>query len=256
MQSSTLALMIAHGEIPMVDHAIFADTGAEPASVMRWLDWLEEKLPFPVHRVMHKEGIDVNIRAAAAGGRFVSAPFFTESDRAGGGTLRRQCTREYKIDPITKKLRELVGLVPRQRAPREPVVTQLIGISWDEVQRMKPNREPWITNEWPLIDRQYTRGHCLDWMTAHKYPMPPRSACYFCPYKSNHEWKRLRDDEPQEWDKAVALDQMIRQGLGKTDEKIYLHRDLKPLAEVDLRTAEDFGQVDAFGNECEGMCGV
>ena len=35
VQSSTLALMIAHGELPMVDHAIFADTGAEPAGVYR-----------------------------------------------------------------------------------------------------------------------------------------------------------------------------------------------------------------------------
>ena len=52
MQSSTLALMAAAGEItPMPKCAIFADTQAEPASVYRWLDWLEKQLPFPVHRV-------------------------------------------------------------------------------------------------------------------------------------------------------------------------------------------------------------
>lgn len=52
VQSSTMALMAAHGEItPMPDCAIFADTQAEPKSVYTWLDWLEKQLPFPVHRV-------------------------------------------------------------------------------------------------------------------------------------------------------------------------------------------------------------
>ena len=52
VQSSTMALMAARGLItPMPDAAIFADTQDEPASVYRWLDWLEKQLPFPVNRV-------------------------------------------------------------------------------------------------------------------------------------------------------------------------------------------------------------
>lgn len=51
VRSSILALMAAAGEIsPMPTVAIFADTQAEPASVYRWLDWLEKQLPFPVVR--------------------------------------------------------------------------------------------------------------------------------------------------------------------------------------------------------------
>ena len=52
VQSTTMALMAAHGDItPMPDCAIFADTGAEPLAIYQHLDWLETKLPFPVHRV-------------------------------------------------------------------------------------------------------------------------------------------------------------------------------------------------------------
>ena len=52
VQSSTMALMAAAGELtPMPEAAIFADTGSEPATVYRWLDYLEKKLPFPVCRV-------------------------------------------------------------------------------------------------------------------------------------------------------------------------------------------------------------
>jgi hypothetical protein len=31
---------------------------------------------------------------------------------------------------------------------------------------------------------------------------------------------------------------------------------VKASSVVDLSTAEDYGQIDMFNNECEGMCGV
>ena len=115
-----LALMFATGELsPMPDCAIFSDTGAEPRAVYEWLDWLEAQLPFPVYRIMKAEGLRQNIIDSIAGARFAGAPFFTESQSSDGGQLRRQCTREFKVEPITKKLRELVGLKYRERAPRD-----------------------------------------------------------------------------------------------------------------------------------------
>ena len=40
VQSSTLALMIEKGEIPMVEAAIFADTGGNPRSYTNgWIGW-------------------------------------------------------------------------------------------------------------------------------------------------------------------------------------------------------------------------
>src|SRR5689334_16486787 len=63
VQSSTMALMAAHGEItPMPDCAIFADTQAEPKTVYTWLDWLEPRLPFPVYRVTEGNLADDSVR--------------------------------------------------------------------------------------------------------------------------------------------------------------------------------------------------
>jgi hypothetical protein len=256
VQSSTLALMIAHGEVPMVDAAIFADTGAEPKGVYDWLDWLESKLPFPVHRVMHKDGLLENIKESTKGGRFAGAPFYTESQTSAGGTLRRQCTREFKVEPITQKLRQLCGLKKGERAGKAVRVVQYLGISWDEVQRMKPSREAWIRHEWPLIDLRMTRTHCLQWMAAKGYPLPVKSACTFCPYHNDALWRDMKLNDQPSWEQAVEVDRMIRSGVRGTSQKLYLHRSMKPLEEVDFRNAEDFGQIDAFGNECEGMCGV
>ncbi len=51
VQSSTMALLAAHGEIgPMPDFAVFADTQDELPEVYQWLDWLEKQLPFRVVR--------------------------------------------------------------------------------------------------------------------------------------------------------------------------------------------------------------
>ncbi len=257
VQSSTMALMAAHGEItPMPDCAIFADTGAEPEGVYKWLDWLETQLPFPVHRIMHKDGLRENIIQSIAGARFAGAPFFTESNGSTGGMLRRQCTREFKVEPIKQKVRQLLGLAKGERAGKEVLVLQWIGISTDEAQRMKPTQDVWIKNVWPLIDKDMSRTDCLDWMKAKNYPMPTKSACTFCPYHDDALWREMKNTDPVSFADAVEIDVMIRNGVRGTTQKLYLHRSLKPLSDVDFRTAEDAGQQSMFNNECEGMCGV
>lgn len=254
VQSSTLALMAAHGQVtPMPDAAVFADTRAEPASVYDWLDWLETKLPFPVSRVSFKDGLTANLERAASGDSRVAIPAFAAAPD-GAAPLMRNCTQDYKVLPIRREVRRLLGFRPRQRITK--TVEQWIGISLDEVQRMKPARDAWIAHRWPLIEMRMTRGDCLTWMRRHGYPEPPRSACVYCPFHSDAEWRRLRYDEPDAWAEAVRVDDLIRTGMRGTKYPIYLHRSLAPLANVDLTTPEDRGQLSMFGNECEGMCGV
>lgn len=249
VQSSTMALMAAKGEIgPMPDAAIFADTGAEPAGVYRWLDWLETQLPFHVYRVSAGNLRDDLLAGMANGGRVAKPPLFV----AEGGMLHRQCTNDYKIAPIQRKVRELMGLKPRQRAPKEVAVTMWMGVSLDEIQRMTPSRLPYIRHHWPLIDAGMTRGHCLEWMARHGYPMPPKSACTFCPYHDDRMWSAMKTEDPESWAEAVRVDEAIRAGtIGR---KWFLHRERKPLAEVEFRPRDE--QVDMFDNECAGICGV
>jgi hypothetical protein len=256
VQSTTMALMAAEGELtPMPDCAIFADTGAEPKHIMDFLDYIESLVPFPVYRVMEGEGLEVSTIDSIKGGRFASLPFFTESKgKGGGGMLRRQCTREFKITPIERKVRELVGLKKGQRGPKEVAVHQWIGISMDERTRMKPSRVKWIENIFPLIDVQMHRYNCINWMREHGYREPSKSACYFCPYHDNATWQNMKDHDPDSWERAVKMDESIRNGVRGTPEKLYLHQSMQPLTECDFDPARD--QIDMFNNECEGMCGV
>lgn len=256
VQSSTLALMAACGEIgPMPDAAIFADTQWEPRKVYEWLDWLETQLPFPVIRVTAGSLRDAVIAEKnSTGQRFASVPWFVRNADGSKGMGRRQCTKEYKIAPIIKAKRALLGYRPRQRIPAGACVTW-IGISTDEAARMKPSTELWSVNRYPLIEAGMSRGHCLAWMMSHGYPQPPKSSCIGCPYHSDDEWRRIKAD-PEAWADAVHVDSLIRNPGDQSGAQKFAHRSLKPLAEVDFTTAEEAGQATLWDDECEGMCGV
>ncbi|RWP56551.1 hypothetical protein [Mesorhizobium sp.] len=257
VQSTTLALMAAHGHFGCpLDCAIFADAGWEPAAVYEHLRWLMSPnvLPFPVH-IVSARNLRESLIAAGNGKRWASIPAFTRTvDRRGNvsiGMIRRQCTTTSKIEPIRRKVRELAGLT-RKRSPTYPVVHQWLGISMDEVVRMKPSRAAWQLNRFPLIESRMTRKDCLDWLKSHGYPKPPKSACIGCPFHSDAMWRSMR----AAWDDAVEVDRAIRTGLRGIRGEVFLHRSAVSLDEADLSTAADHGQLDLWPTECEGMCGL
>lgn len=267
VQSSTMALMAAVGEItPMPEFAIFADTMAEPDSVYVWLDWLEKQLPFPVHRVnaggILSDALLLHVKKDNSG--FYSdshIPAYTLNPDGTTGITPRQCTSNHKIIPILRELKsqfkaEISAF--RKTDKTEPVVTQWIGITTDEISRMKESREPWSLHRWPLVDLGMNREACLRWMEKKGFPRPPRSACFFCPFKSNAEWSNLKKEEPHYFQKAVMVERAYRavKGLTGVDSNLFLHRSCVPLDQVDFRTDFEKGQINLFQNECEGMCGV
>jgi hypothetical protein len=252
--------MAAAGEItPMPDFAIFADTQAEPKSVYTWLDWLEKQLPFPVHRVTrgNMTADMMTLRTAQDGRVWTKSmiPAFMQAPDGNIGLLGRSCTADYKIVPILKSLRKLCGI---KRGEKNVKITQWIGISYDEIQRMKPSRDAWTQHRWPLIEREMRRHDCIAWLKKHGYPEPPRSACVYCPFHSNVEWRKLKDDEPEAFAEAVRVEKELQRTKSEAADRSipWLHRSCVPLEEVDLSTEMDAGQLDMFGNECEGLCGV
>ena len=252
VQSSVMALMAADGELgPMPDCAIFADTQFEPAAVYAHLDWLETQLPFPVHRVTAGDiRTDAVSGTNTTGQNFSSIPFFL----SGSGMARRQCTKEYKIVPIRRKISELlVG----KKTPG--AVRQWIGISTDEAARMKPSGVKYVESVWPLIDVGMSRQDCLRWFEKRYQDRPlAKSACMGCPYRNDAGWRDMKINDPVSFADAVSFDKSIRNsGQLKSDQKeMFVHRSCKPLDEVDFRNLEDMGQINMFNEECEGMCGI
>lgn len=260
VQSSTMALMAAAGEItPMPKCAIFADTQAEPKSVYTWLDWLEKQLPFPVRRVtagsLVEDALRIRERKDKTGFWSPSAiPHFSINKDGGHGHGPRQCTYDFKLLPLAREAR----LVMTEQGVKKCIVW--IGISCDEAMRVKPSRVKYSEHRWPLIELELGRRHCLEWMARNGFPTPPRSACIFCPYHNNKEWRRLKTEEPAEFERAVQFERDY-QATKKTtlrDKNVsfFLHSKRIPLDQVDFSTEEERGQINLFNNECEGMCGV
>lgn len=267
VQSTAVILMALHGEFsgPLPDFAIFSDTGWEPKAVYDHLDWLEREVAgrIPILRVSNGNIREDLISHAQNETRIANPPLFVRNAQGTDGILRRGCTTEYKVQPITEKTKELLGVAPGKRVPKGTVVERWFGISMDEVHRMKPAPSKWERHRYPLIERGYDRTKCLMWMDEHGYPRPPKSACVGCPYRSDHMWRQMRDNSPQEWAEAVEMDKLLRGGMRGVNGEVYFHRSLVPLDEVDLRTRRERGQLtffddddDGFGNECEGHCGV
>ena len=267
VQSSTLALMMAHGELRPVDHAIFADTQGEPAEVYAWLDTLEQlikPLPyaFPIHRVTAGSLADNELRVRTSrlsGKKYLPAkiPAFVKNADGTRGLLGRKCTADFKIVPVTQKIRALLDIT--RAKPGQHLVEQSIGISRDEAHRMKPSRTPWIECNWPLVDAGMTRDGCLRWMADKGYPVPPRSACGFCPFHSDNEWIRLRDEHPVAFEEAALFEERLQEAATRQEVlngKPFLHSACIPLRLVPFKTLPANQQISLFGNECEGMCGV
>ena len=140
VQSTVLALMAERGEygLDKPDFAIFADTGWEPRAVYDHLEWLEEQLSFEVVRVSAGNIRDNIIEGVAPDGhKFLGIPAFTVNPDGSNGRLIRQCTSDYKLDPIHAHLRNHLGIQQGRRAPKHKGVEMWLGISVDEATTAK-----------------------------------------------------------------------------------------------------------------------
>lgn len=254
VQSSTLLMMADRGELEhKVDFAIFADTGNEPKEVYEWLDYLKRiTRNIPIYVVSNGNIVNDVLNAWENKTRCDAPPFFTLGEDNKKGIIRRHCTTYYKISAIKKGIREILG-VPKFKHVKQDV-HMLIGISTDEIQRVKPSRDKWITNHHPLIDMDIDREACLAYFEKHRLPLPPKSSCIICPYHSDAMWKHIKDTSPEEFEEACLFDEKIRNH-PTLDSKMYLHASRKPLREVSFSDDDD-RVVDSFNNECEGMCGI
>ena len=272
VQSSVLALLLKGGGdsrlvelgYPKPDIAIFADTGWEPDYVYQHLDWLEKQLDYPLIRVSDGD-LKTNLKKGrtVSGHRFIDVPLYTVDSEGRKGILRRQCTNHYKIRPIYRRIRALAGGRYRRPFPKDSHVEMWLGISLDEVSRMKPSREAWVKHRWPLVDIRMTRQDCYRWFEA-EYPGRhlPRSACVICPYRSDQHWLELKRSEPTSYDEAVKFDRWLRSSTKTPVRKLlngrpYLHPSCRPLESVIAqREAERTKEINHFNNECEGHCGI
>lgn len=268
-QSCALALMSAAGELPRLDHVVFADTQGELPETYEYLDYLADRLAgagIPLH-VETAGNLYADLLVTEPTSNNPTPPLHVRRPDGRKGRIGQyRCSYGYKRRVVDATVKRLVG--PRG-AWKRSTVEQWIGFSMDELGRMKPANgcrcrhassshdepgracsrcdcarfDPWQINRWPLVELRMRRDDTIRWFAANGHPTPPRSACWFCPNSNNARWTQLRADHPDLFDQAVTLDRTIRRGGGFNrrdrqpfEGELYLHASLTPLDEADLRT--------------------
>jgi hypothetical protein len=265
VQSTCLYLMSITGELPRFDYAIFADTHEEPKAVYQHLEWLKSLGGPPILEVCSGNlGEDLLQGQNSTGQKFVTIPAFTRSgERLKVGQVRRQCTKEYKINVVEKTIRRtILQVAPKCRVPKDIHVTQSYGITVDEAgraQRIQRNwKHKWTSPRFPLLEKFMGRMDCVRWLRAYGIPHEvPRSACVFCPYKSNAEWRFLRDTDPSGWLRAIQIDEALRLSGNvlhrNANSDLFLHRSCVPLKDAII---DENPHEVGFAIECTGGCGL
>ena len=241
------------GDIP--EAAVFSDPGWETKATYEWLDRLEQVSTIPIIRIKAKqqikdEAVHGGPRVRRDGERFVTMPLYLLGQDGSKGMGRRQCTKEYKLTPLLKYWRSL-------GATRKAPVECWIGISTDEAMRMKPSQVQYANNRYPLIELGLSRRDCQDYLIQRVGSRAPKSSCIGCPFHGDDFWAELRSNSPEEFEEACLFDDAIRNG-PKMRGQQFLHRSMVPLRQIKEFKHENQGRMfeDAFGNECEGMCGL
>lgn len=262
VQSTAILHLIIEGKLDRPDLVVFSDTGWEPSAVYAHLEEIrklleQHSIPFYAVR-LHEEGILSSFLPNKGSG---GTPPLTgwrpkENGKLEKFMLTRQCTLNYKIVPIKRLYRDL-------RDPDQQV-EQWLGISTDEVRRVKDSRVAYIKNKYPLIELGLSRADCLSYLASIGASKPPKSACVGCPYRSDASWSLLKTQNPDEFEFACRVDDSLRADTSpwKTRSKmlykeLYLHSSGRPLRELDFTFTPVDEDQSMFvpGFDCDGLCG-
>lgn len=252
VQSTTLAVMAALGDIPPVDAIIHSDTGFERTKTLETISWYTDWLESRGQKVIITRSNE-NIRENNA---HMHMPLWSES----GGPLRRQCTSVFKLIPLKRAMRVHAGYSESKHPhPKKSEFTVLLGISWDETERMNKSRIGYMVNVWPLISRRMTRTDCKEYLEFHGLPVPVKSSCIACPYRDATTWIEMKTEKTNDYQEAVEFDNGVRNILSNdgVNDALFIYRTGIPLGMVNFvkeaRKERKTKQLPLF---CNGYCEV
>ncbi len=223
VQSTALAALIIQGRLPKPDLAVMVDTTREKTAVLTYAREITGPALAQVGVLLHVVSTTdfATVDLTSKNGKHILIPGFTDITGAEVGKFSNFCSGKWKREVIDRWLR---------RVHQVKACDRWIGISIDEMRRVRQPRQLWARNLYPLIELRLRREGCLRIVQEMGWPPPPRSSCWMCPNQSNAEWLDLKENHPEDFAKAVDLDLFIRQ----TDPHFWLHESCAPLDEVDF----------------------
>ena len=241
----TTAISLMPDIMDQVDFALFADTGGENPETY---DYIEKYLK-PHFQEIHKPLVIVR------GQENVNGEPVTNMEQAYLGwkmipvRFMRHCTDKWKIRPMHRYLTE--------NYPNE-TLRVVIGFAYDE--RLRANTTRWSgqVTWYPLIEKKMTRDDCERYIMRQGYPVPPKSGCFYCPFQRLDQWKQLRVNHPDLWERAIQLEKNGSHYPEMTLSNFRKKGKPLTLAEVDMKLGKTLYEFDSdiAEEECSGACMV
>lgn len=263
--TQSIAVMVAQGQglfKQPYDYFVWSDVGhdSEDPDVHPYVQNYvvpychEHGIPF-IRVAKTRFGVeDTVLQAAVRKNRSIPIPV----RMSNGSPSNRSCTADFKIRVVDKWVRSQ-GFTH---------ATLGIGFSIDESRRAwnKPryfhNRHGSIPFgfakrfDFPLFDLRFNRSASIALVERAGLPTPPRSACWFCPFKSRGEWIEDRKHRPHIVQNAAVVESIVnrkRASIGR--DRVYIH----PMTGGNMRPLPDAigDQMSLFEETCDsGHCGV
>ena len=248
VQSTAALVLAAQGRIDYRSF-IFANVGADSENPATLGYIIDHALPFAnhhgielkaLHRIRKDGTVETLLERINRSQRSIPIPV----RMANGAPGNRQCTHDFKIRLIAQELKR------RGATAREPWTVGL-GISVDEIHRARTDSGiAWELLAYPLLDLRLNRQDCLSIIKQAGLPQPPKSSCWFCPFHDTRTWQDMRTNEPEQFERAAALEESInlkREGMGR--DRVFFSSRGKP-----LRVAiQETGQIEMEGCDA-GYC--
>ncbi|NDC18730.1 MAG: phosphoadenosine phosphosulfate reductase [Microbacteriaceae bacterium] len=251
VQSTALIVLAVQGRIPKVDAALFCNTGddSEHPATLRFVR--EVMMPYasshglPIHeiqRVTKGKSQTLWDRMMNHERDSLSEPIPVYGWK--GAPMSRACTVDHKILVLKRWIKQNCVTLPAQT---------LVGISVDEIERAKLGESDYEIRTYPLLDLGMTRADCAAVIREAGLPVPPKSSCFFCPFHSLLTWSELRRDEPELFEKAAQLeDVLIQRRLNRNQPPVHLTRKQLPLREAIPIAQDSLFHSDEMEGQCDG----
>lgn len=196
----------ARGIVP--DLVIWSDTGGEKPATYAYVDtfdaWLKT-MGFPALVRVAKDGPTLEQYCLDRG----ELPAIVYGFKS--------CSDHWKRRPIHNYVKAWAPAVEAWAAGIP--CRKALGYDADEERRVKPDSDKRYANEYPLIEWDWGREECIQAIKDAGLPVPPKSACFFCPSSKKHEVRALPADLQA---RAVAMEHGAKAnlthiaGLGRT----------------------------------------
>lgn len=263
--TQSIAVMVAQAEGLLehpYDYFVWADVGydSEDPQVHEYMrDYVvpycrEHEIPLIRVAKMRFGKEDTVLQSAIRKNRSIPIPV----RMSNGAPSNRSCTADYKIKVVDKWCKDQ-GFTH---------VTIGLGFSVDESNRAKNKPEQFIYHygkrklpiakryDFPLFPLGFTRLKSIRLVESVGLPTPPRSACWFCPFKSRSEWIEDKKHRPDIVQNAAIVESIVnrkRDSIGR--DAVYIH---PPTAGSMQRLPHAIGdQMSLFEETCEsGYCGL